>query len=506
MPSCRKARRRRRARRERRRRGAPLPAPRRARRRPTTASRARRSGAEARALEAQGATLVAGGHAGARLDEADLVVVSPGVPAAAPRSRRPRRRASAIWGEVELAVRSLAHPAPIVAIGGTNGKSTTTSLVGALLEAHGLRAFVGRQPRRAARRPRRRALRRRRARGVELPDGARRRVPAARRVAAQRHRRPPRSLRRASTTTRTRRATPSLRQTAERLGRRPGRRRHLPARRRGAGSGRVVTFGPGGDARRDRRRGRRPARRATRYRPRRDGAHRRPQRAQRRRRHRRASRPFGVAADDRPPRARDASAGSRTGRRSSPRSRGVRFYDDSKGTNVGAVGHRARRPRASRAPCSSPAGATRAAATRRSSTRSRARVAPPSSSARPPTRIARAIGDRVPVRRAATMDEAVRAGASLAQPGDAVLLSPACSSFDMFRDYKHRGDEFVRAVRALREGGGAAMRRPPQNVRRTVGRQLAAPARRQAQRRAARRARSTPCSPPSSSRSSASAS
>ena len=34
-------------------------------------------------------------------------------------------------------------------------------------------------------------------------------------------------------------------------------------------------------------------------------------------------------------------------------------------------------------------------------------------------------------------------------PGDAVLLSPACSSFDMFRDYKHRGDEFVRAVRAL---------------------------------------------------------
>ena len=40
-------------------------------------------------------------------------------------------------------------------------------------------------------------------------------------------------------------------------------------------------------------------------------------------------------------------------------------------------------------------------------------------------------------------------------PGDAVLLSPACSSFDMFRDYKHRGDEFVRAVRALEERGGA---------------------------------------------------
>jgi UDP-N-acetylmuramoylalanine--D-glutamate ligase len=59
------------------------------------------------------------------------------------------------------------------------------------------------------------------------------------------------------------------------------------------------------------------------------------------------------------------------------------------------------------------------------------------------------------------MEEAVRVAASLASPGDAVLLSPACSSFDMFRDYKHRGDEFVRAVRALgalgrgagREGG-----------------------------------------------------
>jgi len=60
-----------------------------------------------------------------------------------------------------------------------------------------------------------------------------------------------------------------------------------------------------------------------------------------------------------------------------------------------------------------------------------------------------AIGETVPVWRAASMQEAVRLGAELARPGDAVLLSPACSSFDMFRDYKHRGDEFVRAVREL---------------------------------------------------------
>jgi hypothetical protein len=37
----------------------------------------------------------------------------------------------------------------------------------------------------------------------------------------------------------------------------------------------------------------------------------------------------------------------------------------------------------------------------------------------------------------------------MAEPGDAVLLSPACSSFDMFRDYKDRGDVFVREVRTL---------------------------------------------------------
>jgi UDP-N-acetylmuramoylalanine--D-glutamate ligase len=69
-------------------------------------------------------------------------------------------------------------------------------------------------------------------------------------------------------------------------------------------------------------------------------------------------------------------------------------------------------------------------------------------------RIADAIGDAIPVHRAATLDDAVRQSARLAKPGDAVLLSPACSSYDMFRDYKHRGDEFVRAVRAM-DGGGS---------------------------------------------------
>ena len=69
-------------------------------------------------------------------------------------------------------------------------------------------------------------------------------------------------------------------------------------------------------------------------------------------------------------------------------------------------------------------------------------------------RIARAIGEAVPVHRARTLDDAVSSSAAIAQPGDAVLLSPACSSYDMFRDYKHRGDEFVRAVRALQAQQG----------------------------------------------------
>jgi UDP-N-acetylmuramoylalanine--D-glutamate ligase len=47
---------------------------------------------------------------------------------------------------------------------------------------------------------------------------------------------------------------------------------------------------------------------------------------------------------------------------------------------------------------------------------------------------------------ATSMENAVNVAARLAHPGNKVLLSPACASFDMFRDYQHRGEQFRQAV------------------------------------------------------------
>ncbi len=58
-------------------------------------------------------------------------------------------------------------------------------------------------------------------------------------------------------------------------------------------------------------------------------------------------------------------------------------------------------------------------------------------------------GCSVPVRQCVDLPDAVRWCAEQAQQGDAVLLSPACASFDMFRDYTHRGEVFAAAVRRL---------------------------------------------------------
>src|SRR5690606_30095721 len=64
-------------------------------------------------------------------------------------------------------------------------------------------------------------------------------------------------------------------------------------------------------------------------------------------------------------------------------------------------------------------------------------------------RIEAALCRVAPIERCATLEQAVVAAARAARPGDTVLLSPACASLDMFRDYAHRGEVFAAAVGRL---------------------------------------------------------
>ena len=403
---------------------------------------------EARALEGEGATLVTGGHGAARMDEADVLVVSPGVPPL-PEVAAAEARGAQVWGEVELAVRSMTHAAPVVAVGGTNGKSTTTSLVGLLLEAHGMRAFVGGNL------------------GEPLADHADERFDAVVLEVS--------SFQMERVDTFRPHVSALLNVTDDHLDRYASfddyarakgnafRRQTgddwaiVPAddamclREAQRGRARVVTFGPGGmldvtdDVVVDRRTDDRFARDAMAL----TGGHNALNVA--------AAvacvRPFGVPADTVRRVLREfRGLPHRTALVAEVR--GVRFYDDSKGTNVGAAVtalEGLREPKAVLIAGGRDKGGSYGPLVDALGRKGRAAVLLGEAA----DAIARAVGDRVPVRRAATMDEAVRIGAALAQRGDAVLLSPACSSFDMFRDYKHRGDEFVRAVRVLEKEAAA---------------------------------------------------
>lgn len=65
------------------------------------------------------------------------------------------------------------------------------------------------------------------------------------------------------------------------------------------------------------------------------------------------------------------------------------------------------------------------------------------------TVIEQAVADAAPIIHAGSMQDAVNKAFALAQPGDAVLLSPACASFDMFKNYEDRGEKFCQAVQEL---------------------------------------------------------
>lgn len=129
--------------------------------------------------------------------------------------------------------------------------------------------------------------------------------------------------------------------------------------------------------------------------------------------------------------------------------RGVSYFNDSKGTNVGAV-----------LKClegfSEPVvliagGRDKGVDFRplREPLRRKGRAAILIGEAR--ERMEREIAGAVPLRRAASLGEAVTEAAACARSGDVVVLSPACSSFDMFRSFEERGDAFREAVGRLPE-------------------------------------------------------
>lgn len=383
-----------------------------------------REPAAAKALAAEGIEVVLGGHERARVAASDLVVVSPGVPPIREIAEA-EAKGIPIWGEVELAVRMLAHPAPVIAIGGTNGKSTVTSLVGALLEAAGKRVFTGGnlgEPLAAHADERFDVI------VLEVSSFQMERVDTFRpKVSVLLNVTPDHLDRYASMQAYAdAKGNAFVRQTADDLAVVPeGDEVCLAQARRG--KARVLTFGPG-------------------------------------------QVPYPMALSGRHNELNVAAALAAVSpwalegkvvaevlatfrglphRMVRVRERnGVTFYDDSKGTNVGASVTAVRGIREDK--CVLIAGGKDKGGSYEplvDALRDRGRAVVLIGEASDV--IAQAIGDAVPTKRATTMDDAVRIAAELARPGDAVLLSPACSSFDMFKDYKERGDAFVRAVEAL---------------------------------------------------------
>ncbi len=359
----------------------------------------------------------------ARFDAFDLVVVSPGVPTfpALEGAKCP------IWGEIELAYRCRLHPCPIVAVGGTNGKSTVTSLVAALLEAAGKKVFAGGnlgEPWAAHADEAFDVV------VLEVSSFQMERVSAFRPDVAVLLNVTDDHLDRYASFDDYARAKGNcfVNQTEADLAVVPE-NDPICLREAKRGRGRVVTFGDALD-----------------YDLRLEGAHNRRNAAAALA----AVAPFGVARNV-AARVLAAFAGLPHRMALVADVKGVRYYDDSKGTNVGAsvtalLGLREARAvliaggRDKHGSYGPLADAMR--------TKGRAAVVLGEAAAE----IERALAPVVPVIRASSMDDAVQKSAELARAGDAVLLSPACSSFDMFRDYKHRGDEFVRAVKSL---GGA---------------------------------------------------
>lgn len=361
----------------------------------------------------------------ATFDDADLVVVSPGVPTF---PALERAKQDAVIGEVELAFQCRMHPSPVVAIGGTNGKSTVTSLVAALLEAAGKKVFAG---------------------GnlgepwslhvdetfdavvLEVSSFQMERIAEFRPDVAVLLNVTDDHLDRYASFDDYARAKGNMfvNQTERDLAVVP-KDDALCAREARRGRAQIAPF-DAVDANAIRLQGAHNARNAAAALL--------------------AVSPFALANEVT---ARVLATFEGLPHRMAlvRELGGVRYYDDSKGTNVGAAVTALRGLREDKAVLVAGGRDKQGSyAPLVDAMRDKGRAAVVIGEAA--ERIAHALAPLaslgVPVVRASSMEDAVTKASAIAQRGDAVLLSPACSSFDMFRDYKHRGDEFVRAVRAL---------------------------------------------------------
>jgi len=126
---------------------------------------------------------------------------------------------------------------------------------------------------------------------------------------------------------------------------------------------------------------------------------------------------------------------------------GVRYIDDSKGTNVGATLAAVAGHREPLVVIAGGEGKGQDFAPLAAAFRGKVRAAVLIGADAPA--LESALKGACPTVRATSMQDAVVKAAGIARAGDAVLLSPACASFDMFRDYAHRGEVFAAAVLAL---------------------------------------------------------